>query len=92
MTDSPAELDHWVTSLASALDLPDSEVPIGLLLDVTREAAHTVVRPAGPLTTYLVGVAVAQGMPLDAAVARARSAITEWGERISSDRVPPAES
>lgn len=78
MADSPAELDRWVTALASALDLPEGDVPIDLLLDLTRDAAHGIVRPAGPLTTYLVGLAVAQGTPIDDAVARARSAIAGW--------------
>lgn len=90
MADSPADLDRWVTALASALDLPETvdgrqDVPIGLLLDLTREAAHGIVRPAGPLTTYLVGLAVARGMPFDDAVRHARSAIAAWSttERIS---------
>lgn len=78
MADSPADLDRWVKALASELDLPGNDVPIGLLLDLTRDAAHAVVRPAGPLTTYLVGLAVAQGMPIDDAVAHARSAIAAW--------------
>lgn len=80
MSDSPAELDRWVTSLSSALDLAEGDVPVGLLLDLTREAAHGIVRPAGPLTTYLVGLAVAGGMPIEDAVAHARSAIATWGE------------
>ena len=80
MSDSPTDLDHWVAALASALDLPERDTPIGLLLDLTREAAHTVVRPAGPMTTYLVGRAVAQGMPVEDAVARARSAISTWAD------------
>jgi len=80
MADSPADLDRWTTALASALGLAESEVPIGVLLDVTREAAHGVVRPAGPLTTYLIGIAVAGGMPIEDAVAHARSAVAAWGE------------
>ncbi|KDA06856.1 hypothetical protein DC31_07685 [Microbacterium sp. CH12i] len=79
MSDSPAGLDSWVASLAEALDLPEGEVPTNLLLDLTRDAAHGIVRPAGPLTTYLVGVAVARGMSVDDAAARTRSAIAAWG-------------
>ncbi|MEV4774633.1 DUF6457 domain-containing protein [Microbacterium sp. LWH12-1.2] len=75
MSDSPADLDVWVAELADALGLETAEVPTGLLLDVTREAAHAIIRPAGPLTTYLVGIAVAQGMPVEEAVARTRAAI-----------------
>ncbi|MFF2273922.1 DUF6457 domain-containing protein [Agromyces sp. NPDC058136] len=70
MTDTPAELDGWVDELADALGLglAAGEVPTGLLLDLTREAAHGITRPAGPLTTYLIGLAVARGVsPADAA-------------------------
>lgn len=75
MDDSPADLERWVEELAAALDLAETEVPIGLLLDLTRDAAHGVTRPAGPLTTYLVGLAVAQGASIDDAAARVRTAI-----------------
>jgi len=37
--------------------LPDIET----ILDVARDAAHNVERPAAPITTYLLGYAVAQG-------------------------------
>lgn len=78
MSDAPEDLDAWVTALAESLGLPADRHPVGLLLDLTRDAAHGVVRPAGPLTTYLVGLAVAQGMTVEDAVARARATIAEW--------------
>ncbi|MDP3950879.1 DUF6457 domain-containing protein [Microbacterium sp.] len=78
MPDAPQDLDAWVADLAESLGLGADEHPIGLLLDLTRDAAHGVVRPAGPLTTYLVGLAVAQGMTVEDAVARTRATIAEW--------------
>lgn len=78
MPDAPQDLDAWVAALGEALGLGTAEHPIGLLLDLTRDAAHGVARPAGPLTTYLVGLAVAQGMTVEDAVARARATIAEW--------------
>lgn len=78
MPDAPEDLDAWVRTLAESLGLGGEQHPIGLLLDVTRDAAHGVVRPAGPLTTYLVGLAVAQGMTVEDAVARTRATIAEW--------------
>lgn len=74
MTDTPDGLDTWVAELAAALGLDEPDVPTALLLDLTREAAHAITRPAGPLTTYLVGLAVARGMsPADAAEATRRA-------------------
>ncbi|MFJ4222255.1 DUF6457 domain-containing protein [Curtobacterium luteum] len=51
-------LASWRTELAEALGLPaDSPVDIGTVLDLARDAAHGVARPAAPLTTFLVGYA-----------------------------------
>lgn len=74
MVDAPEDLAEWVEGLADALGV-DGDIAIAELLDLTREVAHGVTRPAGPLTTYLVGRAVAQGTPLAEAVAIARARI-----------------
>lgn len=58
MTDTPSELDAWAATLSTALHLPDGfEVDIAAVLDLARDAAHGVARPAAPLTTFLVGLA-----------------------------------
>lgn len=51
------ELDAWITELAAALDVDPTALDRDLLLDVARDAAHGVARPAAPLTTFLVGLA-----------------------------------
>lgn len=78
MTDTPADLDAWVVRLADALGVDAAEVPTAALLDVTRDAAHGVTRPAGPVTTFLLGIAVARGMDFDEATATTRQAIDGW--------------
>ena len=35
----------------------DAEVDMSAVLDLAKEAAHNVARPAAPLTTFLVGFA-----------------------------------
>lgn len=50
-------LEEWITQLATELGVDETVVDIGLLLDVARDAAHGVARPAAPLTTFLVGLA-----------------------------------
>lgn len=49
-------LQNWSTELGEALGL-DLEVDIEAVLDLARDAAHSVERPAAPLTTFLVGYA-----------------------------------
>ena len=49
-------LADWVAQLTAALDLDAGTVDTTLVLDVAREAAHGVARPAAPLTTFLIGL------------------------------------
>lgn len=65
----PSELDEWAAKLAVALGVDGFEVPVQLVLDLARDAAHGIARPAAPLTTFLVGYAAARrgGSPEDIA-------------------------
>ncbi|GHI06343.1 molybdopterin-guanine dinucleotide biosynthesis protein [Streptomyces cellostaticus] len=63
-------LDEWISAVKDELGL-DLDVDTGLLLDLARDAAHGVARPAAPLTTFLVGYAAAQAKGGPEAVAEA---------------------
>ncbi|MFD3550755.1 NTP transferase domain-containing protein [Streptomyces goshikiensis] len=52
-------LDEWMTAVKNELGI-DVAVDTKTLLDLARDAAHGVARPAAPLTTFLVGYAAAQ--------------------------------
>ncbi|MDC0770419.1 NTP transferase domain-containing protein [Streptomyces sp. HD] len=52
-------LDEWISAVKDELGL-DLDVDTKVLLDLARDAAHGVARPAAPLTTFLVGYAAAQ--------------------------------
>ena len=54
-------LHRWVVSLAEELGVDPDALDIDLVLDLARDVAHTVARPAVPLTTFLLGMAVATG-------------------------------
>ncbi len=70
-------IDEWVKEASTALGL-SADVDVPLLLDVAREAAHAVARPAAPVTTYLLGLAVAAGADPDAAAATLTELAREW--------------
>ena len=53
-------MDSWVVAMASELRVPVPQ-DISVILDVAKDAAHNVARPAAPVTTFLLGYAVAQG-------------------------------
>jgi len=63
-------LEDWVAALSAELGV-DVEVDVRLLLEVARDAAHHVDRPAAPLTTFLVGYAAGVSGRPDAVAAAA---------------------
>lgn len=52
-------IHDWAAQLAESLGV-EAPVDVPLLLDVARDVAHAVNRPAVPITMYLLGYAAAQ--------------------------------
>ncbi|MGO4492690.1 DUF6457 domain-containing protein [Arthrobacter sp. 2YAF22_2] len=50
-------LEDWCRALLQALELEDVEVDINDVLGLAGVAAHSIVRPAAPLTTFIAGFA-----------------------------------
>ena len=86
-------LDEWITAVKDELGI-DLDVDTGVLLDLARDAAHSVARPAAPLTTFLVGYAAAQAGGGPEAVAEAsRKAVAlalRWADESTADAKPDA--
>ncbi len=51
-------LHDWIDELCDVLDI-EVEVDEALILDLARDAAHNVERPAAPISTFLLGYAAA---------------------------------
>lgn len=67
-------MDEWITAVCAELGIRAS-ADVAAILDVARDAAHGVERPAAPVSTYLMGWAVAGGAdPADVAERIARLA------------------
>jgi hypothetical protein len=83
---TPAQLESWVSALSAELGVNLDEVDIQGLLDVARDAAHSVTRPAAPLATFLVGYAAAQAGGGSQAVAdaanKASALALSWSEEM----------
>jgi hypothetical protein len=71
-------LDEWAQVVCLEFGLPAASVDIRVILDVARDVAHAVDRPAAPLTAYLLGLAVAGGHPLEAAASRLSELAAGW--------------
>ncbi|MEV8337255.1 DUF6457 domain-containing protein [Leucobacter sp. NPDC077196] len=63
----PEALDAWLAVAAAELDVEPDAVRIGTVLDVARDVAHDVARPAAPLSTFLLGVAYGRAGAADPA-------------------------
>jgi molybdopterin-guanine dinucleotide biosynthesis protein A len=50
-------LEDWCRALLQALELEDVEIDVSEVLSLAGVAAHAVVRPAAPLTTFIAGFA-----------------------------------
>ena len=50
-------LEDWCRALLQALELEDVEIDINEVLGLAGVAAHSIVRPAAPLTTFIAGFA-----------------------------------
>lgn len=70
-------MDTWVEAVRAKLGL-DATVDVPTILDVAKVAAHHVERPAAPVTTYLLGIAVGRGMDASEAARRIDSLASGW--------------
>ena len=72
-----SDLDDWVRAVCAEFGL-DPAVAADVVLDVARDVAHGVERPAAPLTTFLLGRVVETGVPLADAAARISRLAAGW--------------
>lgn len=77
-------LDEWITAVKAELGI-DLQVDTAALLDLARDAAHGVARPAAPLTTFLVGYAAASAGGSPEAVAEAARKAADLAERWAAE-------
>ncbi|HSX96463.1 MAG TPA: NTP transferase domain-containing protein [Streptomyces sp.] len=88
-------LDEWISAVKDELGI-DLDVDITELLDLARDAAHSVARPAAPLTTFLIGYAAATaggGPEAVTEAARKASALAlRWADEDTPDAEPGAPS
>lgn len=74
-------LDQWWAQVAAALAVSDiTPAPlIAEILDLTRDVAHGVSRPAAPLTAFLVGVALGRGATAEGAISSVGALLPDPG-------------
>ena len=69
-------LEDWIAAVCAELDV--DPVDTTLVLDLARDVAHGVARPAAPLTAYLLGLAVGRGADARQAAAAVTALAESW--------------
>ena len=62
-------LDEWIRAACEKLGIDPAEARTSVVLDLARDVAHQTVRPAAPVTAFLLGLAVGRGADPAATVA-----------------------
>lgn len=73
-------LEEWTDLACGELGLDPAAMDNKVVLDLARDVAHDVARPAAPLTAYLLGVAVGRGHDLAETSARLTRLAGAFGE------------
>jgi len=76
-------LESWTEAVCAEFGIDPSATATRAVLDVTRDVAHQVARPAAPLTAYLLGIAVGRGEPVEAAAERLRELAARWATTVA---------
>lgn len=77
-------LEKWTDAACAELGLDHSVVDQRAILDLARQVAHQVDRPAAPLTAFLLGVAVGGGQQLGPAASQLLELADRWQQGSSS--------
>jgi Domain of unknown function (DUF6457) len=71
-------MERWMEAACAELGLAAGAVPIRTVLDLARDVAHQVERPAAPLTAFLLGLAAGAGQAPEDAAARLSELAARW--------------
>jgi hypothetical protein len=71
-------IDRWVMAVSQQLGLSAVPSDVRTILDMTKDVAHNVDRPAAPVTAYLVGISVGRGKSLPEAIKCVQELADSW--------------
>jgi hypothetical protein len=71
-------LEDWTATVCAELGLEPGAVDVSAVLDMTRDVAHDVARPAAPLTAFLAGIAIGRGASATEVVTKVTSLAQSW--------------
>jgi hypothetical protein len=71
-------LESWTSAVCAEFGLDSAAVDVRKILELARDVAHQVDRPAAPVTAFLVGLAIGAGAPASDAMGRVLALAENW--------------
>ena len=71
-------LDDWTGAVCAELGIDPADVSQKTVLNLARVVAHTVDRPAAPLSAFVLGLAVGRGEPLAETATKLQQLARAW--------------
>jgi hypothetical protein len=71
-------LEDFAAAACGELELNPADVDVRRVLDLARDVAHAVERPAAPVAAYLLGLAVGHGADARAAASALAALAASW--------------
>jgi hypothetical protein len=88
----PEALDAWADALRERFGLNPAQVPVTGILDLARDVATAVARPAAPVGAFAAGLAAGLRGGDDAAIRDALAAVVALAGTVDHVDTPPAAS
>jgi hypothetical protein len=79
--DVVSTMERWIMAVCADLGLDPGSADARTVLEVARDVAHNVDRPAAPVTAYLLGMAVGRGMAPTRAARQIQALAAAWPGR-----------
>jgi Domain of unknown function (DUF6457) len=79
-------LQNWTQAACAELGVEADDATVRVILDLARDVAHQVERPAAPVTAFLAGLAVGAGQPLAAVSDRLRALASSLATDLAGGR------
>jgi hypothetical protein len=76
----PEALDAWAEALRELFGLDSDDIPIPMILDLARDVAVGVARPAAPLSAFVAGLAAGRAGGTPEQVRRSVAEITSLAD------------
>ncbi|MGO8957158.1 MAG: DUF6457 domain-containing protein [Streptosporangiaceae bacterium] len=71
-------LHSWTAAVCAEFGIDPAAVDLRKILDLVRDVAQQVERPAAPVTAFLAGLAIGAGVPADEAIGRVLALADGW--------------